>query len=315
MSNFLFAINATLPIFILIVLGSILKHKEFLNDNFVNIADKLVFKLALPALVFIDIATIDMKSGFNYKFALFCFLSTLVFIILTWVFAEIFIKDKKSIGSFVQGGFRSSAAVLGVAFAQNIYGDSGLVPVMIIASVPLFNIFSVIVLTRSDVSGEKSMKEAVKKAAKGVATNPIIWGILLGIPFAYFGITLPTIAMKSLTMLGNLSTPLALLSIGASFSLKHALTKIPKTVAASLIKLVILPAIFIPIAIYLGFREEELVAIMIMLGSPSTPSGYIMAKSMNNDYELSSGIIVITTLFSSVTITLIIYILRALQYI
>lgn len=218
------------------------------------------------------------------------------------------------IGSFVQGSFRGSAAVLGIAFAQNIYGDSGLVPLMIVASVPLFNILSVIVLTRSDVDGTSDFKSNVIKAIKGIVTNPIIIAIFIGIPFAFFKVDFPVIVDKTFAMIGSLSTPLALISMGASFSVGKVMDKKVPTIVASIIKLVLLPAVFLPIAIWFGFRNEEIVAILILLGAPSTPSGYIMAKNMNNDYVLSSGIIVLTTLCSSITITMIIFILKSLSY-
>jgi predicted permease len=112
-------------------------------------------------------------------------------------------------------------------------------------------------------------------------------------------------------MLSNLATPLSLLVIGASFVWGDALKKAKPTVLASLIKLVVLPAIFLPLAIKLGFRDEQLMAILIMLGSPSTPSGYIMAKQMGNDDVLANGIIVLTTLLAAVTITLWIFLLRS----
>ena len=119
-------------------------------------------------------------------------------------------------------------------------------------------------------------------------------------------------AGKTVSMLGKLATPLALLAIGASFVWGDALKKAKPTVLASLIKLVALPAVFLPLAVGLGFRSEQLLAILIMLGSPSTASGYIMAKQMGNDAVLANGIIVLTTLLSAVTITGWIFLLRTL---
>ena len=121
----------------------------------------------------------------------------------------------------------------------------------------------------------------------------------------------PAMAEKTLSMLSNLATPLALLAIGAAFVWGDALKKAKPTVLASLIKLVVLPALFLPLAVKLGFRNEQLMAILIMLGSPSTPSGYIMAKQMGNDHVLANGIVVLTTLLAAVTITGWIFLLRS----
>lgn len=315
MENFIYSINATLPIFLVMILGWWLKKINFLSDEFVAVADKLVFKVALPVLVFQDIAEANLSEDFDWKFVLFCFLGTCIFFGLTWILAELLIKDKSLIGSFVQGSFRGSAAILGIAFAENIYGNSGLVPMMIVASIPLFNIFSVIVLIRSANAGETDKKVVVKKTIKGILTNPIIIGIFAGIPFALMDVQFPVIVSKAMTSVANMSTPLALVAIGAGFSTGAALAKWKLTAVASVIKLVLIPGIFLPVAIAMGFRDEELVALLILTGAPTTVSSYIMAKNMGNDGDLASGIVVMTTLLSSVTLTIIIFVLKSCAYI
>jgi predicted permease len=120
---------------------------------------------------------------------------------------------------------------------------------------------------------------------------------------------------KTLSSLANATAPLALLIVGADFEGAKAIKKLGLSVGATLIKLVVQPAIVLPIAIWLGFREQELVAIVVMLAAPTTVASYIMARSMKNDEVLAGSIVVLTTLLSSVTLTLIVYILRSLQYI
>ncbi len=315
MENFIYSLNATMPVFLVIVLGWCLKKMEFVTDEFVSVADKLVFKVALPVLVFQDIAGANLSEDFDLSFVFFCFFGTCIFFGVTWFFSEIFIKDKTMIGSFVQGSFRGSAAILGIAFAKNIYGDVGLVPMMIVASIPLFNIFSVIVLMRSANAGETDKLAVFKKTLRGIVTNPIIIGIFAGIPFALFEIKFPVIIDKALQSVGNLSTPLALIAIGAGFSTGAALDKWKPTVVATVVKLIVIPGVFLPIAVNMGFRKEELVALLILTGAPTTVSSYIMAKNMGNDSVLASGIVVMTTLFSSITLTAIIFILKTLALI
>ncbi len=304
MSDFVYSLNATMPIFLVMILGWWLKKISFLTDEFVSVADKLVFKVALPVMVFKDIAGADLSQDFNLRFVLFCFFGTCIFFSVIWLLAELFIKDKSMIGSFVQGSFRGSAAILGIAFAQNIYGSSGLVPMMIVASIPLFNIFSVIVLMRSANAEETDKAVVVKKTLKGIVTNPIIIGIFAGIPFALLKIQFPVILEKGLQSVAGLSTPLALIAIGAGFAVDAAMDKWKPVLAASFIKL-------IPVAAWIGFRNEEMVALLILTGAPTTVSSYIMAKNMGNDGALASGIVVMTTLLSAVTLTTIIFILKS----
>ena len=142
--------------------------------------------------------------------------------------------------------------------------------------------------------------------------NPIIIGIFLGLPFSIFGISIPVIPLKAVTSIAQTATPIALLVVGAGFEGAKAIKKIKLTAVATFIKLVLLPLIFFPFAIAFGFRGSELVAILVMLGSPTTVTCYIMARNMENDEVLSSSIVVMATLLSSVTLTGWIFVLKVM---
>ena len=256
-------------------------------------------------------------------FLLFCFTVTTVMFFGSWGISWLVMKDRTQIGAFAQASVRSSAAILGVAFAVNIYGNSGMVPMMVLASVPFFNAYSVIILSFSpqvpseDGTPQPAIDRAarIRKALFNVVTNPIIIGILLGVPFALWDIQLPTMLSSAVSTVGGTASPVALLVIGASFSGSEALTRWKPAAAASFIKLFLLPAIVLPIAIAMGFRQSELIAILIMAGAPTTVSAYIMAKEMRADSVLTSNCVVLSTLLSSVSITLWLYVLRLLAVI
>lgn len=204
-------------------------------------------------------------------------------------------------------------AVLGIAFVQNIYGNSGMTPLMIVSAVPLYNIYSVIILTFCANDQDHSNRAAtIKRACKNILTNPIILGIAAGVPFSLLNIELPPLVLKTVTNVAQTATPMALLAVGAGFEGRKAIKKIKPTMIATFIKLIALPAIYFPFAIAMGFRESALVAILIMVGSPTTVTCYIMAKNMGNDDVLSSSIIVMATLLSSVTLTFWIFFLRSM---
>ena len=299
MDSFLYSINATVPIFLVMIVGWVIKQLGVIDDHFANVANKYVFKVALPVLLFRDLAAADFKSQFDVKFVLYCMIVTTIMFSGIWICTEIFMKDDTQKGAFVQASFRSSAAILGMAFIQNMYQSTGMAPLMIVAAVPLFNIFSVIVLTfkahpeyhGSTEEQSTDKKENIKKACFNIVTNPIIIN-------------------KTINNIAQTATPVALICIGASFEGKKAIKKIKPTVIATFLKLVGLAAIFLPIAVKMGFRNQELMAILIMLASPSTVTCFVMAKGMDNDEVLSSSIVVLTTLLSSVTLTAWIFILR-----
>ena len=310
MSNFIFSVNATIPLFLIIALGFFLRKIKMFNESFLSVADKFVFKVALPLMLFKDISSMDLRQEFDIKFILFCMLATTAMFLIPWILSMIFMKDKSKVGAFAQGCSRGSAAVLGIALVENIYGDAGQAPMMILAAVPLFNIYSVIILTFGSSENKEKGKKLILKLLKGIVTNPIILGIFCGFPFALFQFELPVILNKAVISVAATATPVALLSIGGAFNFKDATAKLKPAVVASVVKLLALPAVFLPIAISLGIKNDQLVADLIMLASSATPSGYIMSKNMHNDHVLSSNIIVLTTLFSCITLTFWVWLLK-----
>ena len=316
MENFIYSINVTMPIFLVMVIGYILKQIGMLNDNFVTVANKFNFKVTLPFMLFKDIAGVDIKQVFDIKYVLFCAIVSTICFWTVWGVAKLLVRDKTIRGAFVQSSFRGSAAVMGLAFIQNIYGASAMGPLMIVSAVPLYNIFSVIVLTfeANDHTGI-DRKEKIRQAGINICKNPIILSILAGLIAALLGIHFPTLVDKTISNVAQMATPLALITIGAGFEGRKALAKIAPTMVASTIKLVLQPLVFLPVAAWMGFSGEKMIAILIMLASPTTPSCYIMAKSMNNDEVLTASVIVTTTLMAAFTLTGWIFLLKTLGYI
>ncbi len=310
MENFIFSINATMPIFLVILIGWVIKKIGIINDEFANVANRYVFKIALPVLLFRDIATTSILDDMDWRFVAFCFFGTMAMFGLVWVVGYICLADKTSVGAFGQVSARGSAAVLGIAFVEQVCGDSGMAPLMIVAAVPLFNILTVVMLTFSG-KNQAHGKNGIKKAFINILKNPIIIGIILGVPFSVFNISIPTIPTSTINYVAQTATPVALIAVGASFDVKTAMGKIRPAILATFLKLIVLPCIFIPAGIALGFGSSELMAILIMTGAPTTATAYTMAKSMDNDEVLTSNAIVLTTLVASITLTAWVYILKA----
>lgn len=316
MENFIYSINVTMPIFLVMVIGYILKQIGMLNDNFVTVANKFNFKVTLPFMLFKDIAGVDIKQVFDIKYVLFCAIVSTICFWVVWGTAKLLVRDKTIRGAFVQSSFRGSAAVMGLAFIQNIYGSSAMGPLMIVSAVPLYNIFSVIVLTfEANDSTNIDKKAKIRQAGMNICKNPIILSILAGLIVGLLGIQFPTLVNKTISNVAQMATPLALITIGAGFEGRKALAKIAPTMVASTIKLVLQPLVFLPVAAWMGFTGEKMIAILIMLASPTTPSCYIMAKSMNNDEVLTASVIVTTTLMVAFTLTGWIFLLKTLGYI
>ncbi len=301
-----------MPIFLVILLGYVLKMKKFLTEEFADMANKFCFNIALPLMLYQDISKTNVREEMDIRFFLFCLIVTIIMFMLVWFIAKIFVKDKTMVGAFAQAGARGSAAILGVAFVENICGDIGMTALMIVASVPFFNMLSVIILVCEAPSKNNENINKIKSSIINIAKNPIIIGIVLGLIASLVELKLPVIIDRSFDYVGRTATPIALIAIGAGFNIKEAIARLKPAIGASFIKLIGLPMLFLPIAVKMGFRDAEMVSILVMLAAPTTVSSYVMAKSMNNDYVLASNVIVLTTLLASVTLTAWVFILRTL---
>lgn len=266
-------------------------------------------------LLFRDIAGSNVREFFDLKLLLFAIGTTLISFVLVWIGAELFIKDKGSIGAFVQGAFRGNYALLGLVMVSNIGGSEALTKAALVTAfiIPLYNILVIIILTlRSEEGGSIGMKTTLMNIIK----NPLIIGIACAIPFSLFNIQLPTVLAKSVDYMAVMATPLAMISIGGTIDLQQIKNqKIKLALVASTIKLIILPMIFIPIALLMGIVGNDLLVLFVMYGSPTAVSSYVMAINMKADAELASDIFIITTLFSIFTFTIGIYIFKVLGFI
>jgi len=316
--NLIFSLNATMPIFIMMVAGYVLKKINFLDDHSTAVINKLVFRVFLPALLFTDLIKYDFVSLWDSSFVGFCALTTVISIVVALLLSFIW-KSKTDQGEFIQASYRSAAATLGIAFMTNIYDSTAMVALMIIGSVPIYNIVAVLVLSltaKSDTPGEVQDGRALaKKTFKNLVTNPIILGIVVGLAWSLLKAPTPHILVKSLTYLGNCASPLALIGLGASFEFSNLKKELGAVININFNKLFLFCMIFLPVAAYMGFRDEKMVSALIMLGSATTSSSFIMARNMGHEGSISSCAVMTTTLFSSFTLTLWLFILRTLGYI
>ena len=311
MENLIFSLNATVPVFLMMILGLAFRKLGWIDDVFASKMNKFVFLVPLPVLVFEDLATVDFSEVWDLKFVLFCFAVTLVSIGIAAAVSCLW-RDKSIQGEFIQASYRSSAALLGIAFIQNIYGNAGLAPLMIIGSVPLYNVMAVVVLAFFRPERKRLDRELWKSTLKGIVTNPIIIGIAAGIIWSALKIPMPPIMEKTVSNVSAVATPLGLMAMGATFDIRKAFAKVKPAAAASVMKLVGFAAVFLPLAVMLGFRREELVAILVMLGSATTVSCFVMAKNMGHEGVLTSSVVMLTTLFSAFTLTGWLYVLRSM---
>ena len=318
LDSFLFSVNTVLPVFFMVILGAILGKTGFLNDSFTSVSDRLVFRFALPVLLFLEIVEADISASFDVKFIVFCTCGILGVFAVACAVVPLFIKSNPKRGSYIQGVYRSNFAILGIPMAANMFGQAGSekIAMMMPFAIILFNAIAVIIFSvfaPKDTGNHD--KNVICVILRNVVTNPLIIAVVLALFFQLLPITMPDLMHKSLSYLSGLATPLALLCIGANFKMESLKGRIGLAISASVIKVVIVPLVMILLAIAVGLRDAALGGVLVLFGGPSAVSSYIMAKNMGGDYDLSAQIMLLTTLMSVVTMFFGTFLLRALQLI
>lgn len=176
---------------------------------------------------------------------------------------------------------------------------------MIAVIVPMFNVLSVIILEIF-----RGGKVNIKHMIKSVLTNPLIIASFIGLTMLILNINIPTFLHKTIGDISKIATPLSLIILGGSFSFSAIKGHIKPIIFGVCGKLILVPAIFLPISIFLGFRNVELASLMIMLSAPTAVSSFTMSQQMDSDSELAGQIVVFTSAFSIITVFLIIFILK-----
>lgn len=329
MSDLLFSLNVVMPIILVVALGYVLKRKKFLSKDFLANANKLVFKVLLPVMLFVNVYNISGLNEIRWDICLYAVLGILGLFIIGLVVVLLFIKDPKQKGVILQCVFRSNYAIIGIPLAEMVFPNGGAAIASIVSavSIPVFNILAVISLSVF-IQDDKSvdLKAKIKDVLIKICKNPLIHGILLGILVLairelFIGLDIEfrlstnlEFLYKALTWLKNITTPLALIVLGGQFEFSAVKKLWKQIVLGTSIRTVIAPALGLVIA-YFAFPSFDgacFAALLALFGSPVAVSSAIMATQMNNDDELAGQLVVWTTLVSSITIFICITILKSI---
>lgn len=311
LDNFIFSVSTALPIFFVMCIGYMIKRKGIIDDAFIKKANIMIFNIALPIKLFSDVSHTAFNEYFDVKFIAFIVSGTVLSVVGTWLMGLVLIKKKTQLGAFVHGSFRGNFLYIGLSLMENLTGSIGIkAPLAVAFIIPLYNILAVIILTFTNV--DKTSKVRIKDTLKNIGKNPLIIAILLGIIVAQIGIDLPMVIVTTMGYFKAVATPLALLTIGAAFSFKKSSKNFAPSLLASLFKLIIIPTIVVSLAIFLEFNNEDVLLIYLLFGVPTATVSYIMTAAMNGDEELSSNIIMMTTLFSVFTMTIFIMVFKTI---
>jgi predicted permease len=309
----LFSASITGPICLMLILGVILKKVSLINDEFIDVASKLVFQVTLPALLFLSIVGSEHDFSNSTPLIVFGLSANLLFFISIFFFTDRFFPDSPDNGVTIQGSYRANTAIIGLAYIANAYGDSGvaLAAIYVAPMTILYNILAIIALSPRQEKG--SGLKAIAVIVKTITKNPLVISILLGLTFYFLTIPVPTMVMDAGQYFARMTLPLALLCTGGSLNMKSLKNDQLTTWFATFNKLLLAPLLITGAALLFGFRGLDLGIIFFMSAAPTAAASYVMARAMGGNASLAANIIALTTVLSLLTCTLGIFILSTLD--
>lgn len=311
MESLILSFNAVTPLFIMMLLGYVVRSVGIAKKSDFDMINKLVFKIFLPLLLFHNLYTTETVGTFDLAIVLFTCLGVGSVFVLGYFFVRFCIKDNKRRAPMLQGFFRSNYAILGIPLINSICGDNatGLSSLMVAIVVPLFNVLAVVCF---ELFNTKKGNVNIKNLAKGIATNPLIIACAVGVVFFAFKLKLPYVVDKAVGDISKIATPLAIVAIGGSFTFRSIKTCIKEVFITVFSRLVLVPFVAVVVATLLGFRGEALACILITFGAPIAISSFAMAQQMDCDEDVAANVVVFSTSLCILTMFCWIFLLNSM---
>lgn len=309
MQNLVVSFNAIAPLFLLIAAGFLIRRQGLVRDEALPQMNSLAFTVFLPALLFSNLYSTNLQSAFAPDLLAYAVFAALGMYGLAVAAVCMLEKDSKSRGAMIQAIYRSNFVLLGLPIVQTLFEgqDLGVTSVIIAVVVPIFNVLAVVTLEVF-----RGGRVQWKKVVVGIAKNPLILASLLGFGCMALGIQLPVFLHTAIKNLATAATPVALVVLGASIHVELIAGNTRNLVICVLGRLVAAPLLFISIAAALGFRGIELATLLAMLAAPTAVSSFTMAQQMDSNGELAAEAVVMSSVFSCLTMFLWIFALKQL---
>jgi hypothetical protein len=308
LQQFFFSTKVTGPICLMLFLGMFFKRCRLIDDHFIEVASRLVFKVTLPALLFMSVISSEQNLLESSELVLYGIITSFFFFIITWLAVKVIQPANPNVDVIIQGAYRGNTAIVGLAYVANLYGNQGIAhaALYVAALTMLFNIQAVIILSPKT---EGLGLRAITTVTKNLTKNPLIIAILTGIIFAQFPFSLPVIALDAGKYFANMTLPLALICAGGSLDFNAFSNDKSSVWISTFLKLVACPLFMTGAAYIYGFRNEELAIVLLTSTTPAAAASYVMARGMGRNYVMAANIMVVTTILSLFTTTIGVFIL------
>ena len=308
--HFIVALKAIIPLFILIGMGIYVRWRKMLTDTELQHVNAMVFRVFFFCMMFYNMYTTTIATAFRPRLMAFTVTALFVMLLISGIVVCTVEKDNRSRGAMLQGLFRSNFVLLGLPLVENIFGPEAVaVPTMMIAVVsPIYNIVSIFMLESFRGKGNFSLASSFVK----VLQNPMIIGALLGLFFLITGISVPDPLLKPVRQIAYCTSPVALLILGASFRFGTVSEEKRNLAILVLGRLLVIPALVMGTAYYMGFRGVDFVTILCIFATPCAVASFAMAQQLGSNAELAGNGVVVTSAFSSITLFFWVVLFKAL---
>ncbi len=290
------------PIFLTVAAGYGLVRFKIVRPEVSDGLAKVAFYLGLPVLLFLSLCETDLRTAASWRQPITVNVLLLIFVVLTLWIARLLRLGPDRKGVFSQASFRSNMAYMGLPLCMNAFGTGEFHNAVLLLAylIPMYNILAVVVLTLTRC--KTLCWDNIRPATMSVAKNPLIIAVAVGIVFSLLQIRLHPVLLKTLKPIGDASLPISLISVGCSLRLSRAFTGSRLLLWVSFLKLIVCPAFFYAVLVFLGFPRAFVQAGVIMLATPTAIASYIMAREMGGDEEFAAKAVMFTTLASAITL-------------
>jgi len=294
-------------------IGWIIARFKKLDEHSIGVLNKIGFNFLVPFLIFNNTMATDFYTDFNPRLIIVSALAIFALMIASWVLFGLTMKDRARRCIFIMGAFRTNYVIYAISIAITMFGQDNVKSAVLLVPVAIlcFNFFGIIVLIYHSKKSE-NVAESIRRTAIDFCKNPQILAAVFGILFSLARIQLPQFLQGGVSLLAGTASPISLLLLGAQLDFKKLTGDIRQVLAICMMRLVIIPAIMIPIMIWLGFRGPDLAALLIMFGAPLAVNCLVMARNYNIDPPFAAQAVMLSTVLSIPSIFIFLTVLTGL---
>lgn len=308
MQNFMIAVNVVAPLIVYMSVGALIKKMKLFSEDQFKALNVVIFKIFIPLTLFFDVYEANLSDALQGKLLILVLVGILAAFFggLFWI--SKLIKDRADASTVMQGIFRSNYVLFGLTIARSLCGDNGVAQVSAFAAVvvPLFNVLAVILFETRRGGNVK-----VFNVIKNIFKNPLVQAGVLGCLVNISGIHIPEVLASPLAKLGDIASPLALVTLGGMLSFNSIVQHRRSICIATVCRLVVVPVIMVCAAVAMGYRGESIVTILAIFGSPTAVSSVPMAQTMGGNGKLAGEIVASTSVFSIISLFMIVLVLSS----